>query len=147
MISAPAMQVLACMIPLVLGLATLTGAEDDEGKLLYRIHCQACHGESGKGDGPMKDQLDMTIPDLTMIATRNDGEFPTEKIHQTIDGRQESPAHGSRAMPVWGFTFQATGRDTDQEEEVRGMIVALTRYLETLQVGAKSQPGLDESDH
>jgi len=120
-------------------------SEAEDGKRLYRVHCQACHGDSGRGDGPMKDQLEMMAPDLTTIAATNDGEFPTEKVHQVIDGRQESPAHGTREMPVWGFTFQSTGRDTDQEQEIRGMVSALARYLESLQVESGAPPKTNDS--
>ena len=122
--------------------AAAAAAED--GKRLYRVHCLACHGESGQGDGPMKDQLDTTIPDLTTLAARNDGEFPTDKVHQTIDGRYESAAHGTREMPVWGFTFQSTGRETAQETDVHEMVAALTTYLETLQPKRTTQASSDE---
>lgn len=118
-------------------------SEVEDGKRLYRVHCLACHGETGRGDGPMTDQLEKPAPDLTTIAKENGGEFPTEAIHQIIDGRHESPAHGTRAMPVWGFTFQSTGHDTDQELEVRGMIAALTAYLESLQVASPVSPRAD----
>ena len=37
-------------------------------------------------------------------------------------------------MPVWGFTFQSSGLDTDQEQVVREMVEALTRYLGSIQV-------------
>ena len=121
----------------ILSLVTITAsrvaAEAEEGKLLYQVHCLACHGETGRGDGPMKSQLEISIPDLTTITILNEGEFPTEKINQTIDGRHESSAHGTRQMPVWGFTFQSSGRDTDQEAEVRERISALTTYLESIQ--------------
>lgn len=135
-----ALTTLSLVLP---SLAPASEAED--GKRLYRVHCQACHGDSGQGDGPMKDQLEMMAPDLTTIAARNDGEFPTERIHQVIDGRQESLAHGTREMPVWGFTFQSTGRDTDQEQEIRGMVSALARYLESLQVESGAPPKTDDS--
>jgi len=131
-------------VPPLVALSPTMASEAEDGGLLYRVHCLACHGESGRGDGPMKDQLEMSIPDLTTIAHRNDGEFPTEKVHQIIDGRLESPAHGTRQMPVWGFTFQSTGRDTDHEEEVREMVSALTGYLETLQTKAEPRPEPDD---
>jgi hypothetical protein len=92
----------------------------------------------------MRDQLDKPIPDLTTIAARNDGEFPVDKVHQIIDGRYESPAHGTREMPVWGFTFQSTGRDTAQETEVQEMVSALTQYLETLQTKVEPRPKTDD---
>ena len=132
------------MALVAIALAAVPGAaaETDDGQLLYRVHCLACHGEEGQGDGPMRDQLETTIPDLTTLTSRHDGEYPSEEIHQIIDGRQESPTHGTRAMPVWGFTFQSTGSDADQEREVQEMITALTRYLESLQ----SDPAVAETD-
>jgi len=109
-----------------------------EGKLLYRVHCVACHGDQAKGDGAIRDQLETPPPDLTLIAQRNEGRFPAEKVFEAIDGRREVPAHGTREMPVWGFSFQAAGLDSDQEADVRGRISSLTRYLESIQVPAEN---------
>lgn len=109
----------------------------EEGKLLYRVHCVACHGEEARGDGAIRDQLETPPPDLTLIAQRNGGKFPAEKVAETIDGRSELPTHGTREMPVWGFSFQAAGLDSDQEAEVQGRINSLTRYLESIQVPAE----------
>lgn len=126
-------RALVWVTPLLAAGAQASASEAEEGKLLYRVHCLACHGESGAGDGPMQDQLEMAVPDLTTLTARHKDEFPVEEVQQIIDGRRESPAHGTREMPVWGFTFQSTGRDTDQEGEVQEMISALTAYLESLQ--------------
>ena len=129
----------------VLGGAMVDAAttQVEEGKHLYRIHCQACHGESARGDGSMKDRLDTAPPDLTTIARRHQGDFPRDKVQEIIDGRHETSTHGSREMPVWGFTFQTSGLDSDQEEVVRGMVTALTRYLETIQSASSSEPDND----
>ncbi len=104
-----------------------------EGRLLYRVHCAGCHGESGRGDGVASERLEEPPPDLSRIRERHAGEFPRAKVAEIIDGRRRSAAHGGRAMPVWGLTFQTPGLDSDQEGDVRGRITALTRYLETLQ--------------
>ena len=104
------------------------------GALSYRVHCQNCHGSSGTGDGPMAELLKIVPADLTRLAMRNDGEFPAERVYQTIDGRQEIASHGSREMPVWGIGFQDLGRDTDQEQAVRDKILDVVAYLESLQV-------------
>jgi hypothetical protein len=89
----------------------------------------------------MRDRLDVPIPDLTTLEFHNDGDFPTDKVHQIIDGRLESPTHRSRTMPVWGLTFQSTGRESDQEHAVDQMIDALTRYLESMQGEAGASTG------
>ena len=118
-----------------MGVVPLVGAaaEIGEGERLYRVHCQACHGKDGTGEGPMQEQLEIDPPDLTTISARRDGEFPHEEIHQIIDGRLESPAHGSREMPVWGFTFQSIGGESTPAADVEALITALTRYLESIQ--------------
>lgn len=34
------------------------------GKILYRIHCLLCHGETGRGDGPLADEFARTPENL-----------------------------------------------------------------------------------
>ncbi len=104
------------------------------GALSYRIHCLNCHGSSGNGDGPMAELLKIAPADLTLLAKRQGGEFPAERVYQAIDGRQEIAAHGPRQMPVWGIGFQDPGRDADQEDAVRNKILDLVAYLKTMQV-------------
>ena len=143
-------RVARTLLPMVLlgGVITLAAASEvEEGERLYNIHCQACHGKSARGDGSMKDRLDTPPLDLTTIAHRNQGDFPRDKVYEIIDGRQEMPAHGSREMPVWGFTFQSSGLDADQEAVVRGMVTDLTRYLEAIQVASDSGTGIDATNH
>ena len=72
--------------------------------------------------------------DLTAIAKRRGGEFPTGKIAQFIDGRFELPAHGSREMPVWGERFGADVPDAGVGESIsRGNIASLVEYLKSIQ--------------
>lgn len=126
---------LGLMVTLAGTVAAHLQADDlEEGQRLYQIHCQACHGEDGKGNGPMRDQLEIEPPDLTTIATRHDGVFPRDQMHRVIDGRIELPLHGSRNMPVWGFTFQSVNGETMQEDDVEAMIDALTDYLDSIQI-------------
>jgi hypothetical protein len=107
------------------------------GELLYRIYCLNCHGESGKGDGPMARILRVKPADLRRIRSRNGGAFPTDEVHRTIDGRQAVDGHGSREMPLWGLVFQQADLDASQEEEVRARIAALIEHLESLQEPAR----------
>jgi len=103
------------------------------GKLLFRIHCQSCHGETARGTGPLAKELMVRPADLTRIARRDGGDFPGEKIHRAIDGRSAVRADGMKEMPVWGLTFQQSGRDATQETGVDAQIDDLVAYLETLQ--------------
>ncbi len=109
------------------------------GALSYRIHCLNCHGSSGTGDGPMAELLKIVPADLTRLAAEHGGVFPTERVYQAIDGRQEISGHGSRQMPVWGIGFQDLGRDDDQEAAVRDKILDLIAYLQTLQAGIEPE--------
>ena len=103
-----------------------------KGRISYRSYCRNCHGDQGKGDGPVAELLTVKTPDLTTISARNDGEFPTEKVHSTIDGRDSVKAHG-RDMPLWGDAFQLT-EETDDEAVVKEKIDALVAFLRSIQV-------------
>jgi len=103
------------------------------GHLSYRVHCASCHGEQGRGDGPMIRALKVQPTDLTRLARSHQGRFPREEVYQTIDGRREVLGHGPTAMPVWGATFQERGSDRPQEREVREKILDLLAYLESIQ--------------
>lgn len=103
------------------------------GRLLYRVHCQSCHGEDGTGDGPMAEVLKIPPSDLTRLSRDNDSKFPLKEVTEVIDGRREVRGHGTRTMPVWGITFQDPGRDSNQEEDIRGRIRDLALYLQSLQ--------------
>jgi mono/diheme cytochrome c family protein len=103
----------------------------DPGSRLFRTHCAACHGATGRGDGPMADQLRRTPPDLTQVAARNGGVFPSERVRAIIDGRGV-PSHGDREMPVWGEVFKDV-RDGRSAETVKARIAAIVRYLEGIQ--------------
>jgi mono/diheme cytochrome c family protein len=72
------------------------------GANLYRSYCASCHGEDGKGGGPVADSLRMRPSDLTTLSKRNGGKFPAFRLQKMVDGSDELPAHGTRRMPVWG---------------------------------------------
>ena len=103
------------------------------GSLLFRIHCQNCHGRSGTGNGPMAKLMTVPPANLTMLAVRDGGEFPTERVRRVIDGRAEVRAHGMREMPVWGLTLAQRDRDNDQEAETRARIEDLVAHLKSIQ--------------
>jgi mono/diheme cytochrome c family protein len=103
------------------------------GRLSYRIHCASCHGEAGRGHGPMAEYLKIPPTDLTRLALSRQGRFPRAEVYDAIDGRREVRGHGPSSMPVWGATFQDRGRDTPQEREVREQILDLVAYVESIQ--------------
>ncbi len=106
--------------------------EAQQGRRLYEFHCQSCHGETGRGDGPTAEVLKVKPADLTKLAKKNKDEFPLERVARSIDGRHRTPAHGS-AMPIWGLDFQDPTSDIYQEDEVKRRIDNLIAYLKTIQ--------------
>src|SRR4029077_16159684 len=104
-----------------------------KGRLAYRIHCASCHGETGKGDGPMVDVLKVHPADLTRLAASHDGLFPRDEVYEAIDGRRTIAGHGPAGMPVWGLFFQVPCHDMPQEREVQEKILDLLAWLEMIQ--------------
>lgn len=122
-------------------LALAQDADIEPGQQEYMIACAGCHGESGKGEGPIAEILTIETPDLTRITERTGGdEFPFEEILLVIDGRGDIRAHGS-SMPVWGDRFVTSVRKYDPVGVfpgyatlvTKGRILALAEYLESIQ--------------
>jgi hypothetical protein len=104
------------------------------GTPLFERYCTSCHGVAGRGDGPAAASLRPRPADLTGIAKRRGGQFPTGQIAQFIDGRFELAAHGSREMPVWGERFGADVPNAGVGESIaRGNIASLLEYLKSIQ--------------
>lgn len=114
-----------------------TDPNEFSGVRTYQTFCASCHGLGGRGDGPVQPFVH-NVPDLTQLARRNDGKFPTDEVRQIIDGRKEIGAHGTRKMPVWGWEFYG-GHDSDAVERARTdrTINRLVDYLESIQAGYK----------
>jgi len=110
-----------------------------KGRVTYRVYCASCHGSMAKGDGSVAKYLKVVPSDLTQIRARHDGEFPSEDIAATIDGRNAVKAHGSREMPVWGDVFQSPLSETERgpaeegEERAKRKIDELVLFLESIQ--------------
>jgi mono/diheme cytochrome c family protein len=114
----------------------------DLGKREFESKCALCHGKSGKGDGGVTDLLKKAPPDLTLLAKKNGGVFPFERISAVIDGREVVKGHGDRDMPIWGTAYKEetvraaehfTEVPYDMEMYVRTRILALIDYLNRIQ--------------
>jgi mono/diheme cytochrome c family protein len=101
-----------------------------DGGEIFRDHCAVCHGKDGRGRGPATIALKDTVPDLTLIARRNGGVFPASQVKAFVDGSQQTAAHGSREMPIWGPIFHNFEWDQDLGE-VR--LENVTNYIRSLQ--------------
>ena len=101
------------------------------GRDTFEQTCTACHGRSGRGDGPVASALRSRPADLTTLAQRNDGAFPRDRVRDFVIGTgRQLAAHGTTEMPVWGPLFRAFESDL----RVRERIDNLVSYLETIQV-------------
>jgi mono/diheme cytochrome c family protein len=101
-----------------------------KGSDLYSNYCAACHGAEGKGNGPLANLLKSKPADLTQIAKRNGGQFPTAAVRKMVAGDDPVASHGPRTMPVWGPIF----RDIQADQVPAGVrLDNLVKYLETIQ--------------
>lgn len=75
------------------------------GEPLYQSFCASCHGADGRGPHLSGFTLAIAAPDLTMIATRNDGSVDMRRLYESIARCDvESPY-----MPAWRQVFADMG--------------------------------------
>ncbi len=106
------------------------------GQVIYSHYCASCHGVSGRGNGPVAEELQVPPPDLTRLSERYGLPLPRDQLAETIDGRRVVEAHGPRDMPVWGrIFFSDLQQDSPDDAEAarRQAIEALIDYLVTIQ--------------
>jgi hypothetical protein len=110
-----------------------------EGKTEYIIHCQACHGDAGVGDGGMAKILVKQPTDLTQLAKRDNGRFPFWRTFNIIAGDVSVSGHEPFQMPQFWQRFQ-------RQEVLPGYppahfrVLALTHYIESLQSQEQAAP-------
>lgn len=92
------------------------------GEEMFAVYCSSCHGRFAQGGSG---------PDLTKLAKRNKGHFPTAMVKEIIRGESRLPTHAAKGMPAWGLVFRYVGSGSDLEVELR--INNLTEYLRELQ--------------
>lgn len=114
-------------------------AKIDPGRQEFEANCANCHGMDAKGNGFVGASLKVVPPDLTSLAKKNGGVFPTDRISSVIDGRAEVATHGTRNMPVWGTRYAVNAAEHffdapyDQEAYIRAHILLLVDYLNRIQ--------------
>ena len=89
---------------------------------------------AGRGDGVASSTMRPPPADLTEIAKRNGGTFPTMKVMHYVDGTEHVRAHGDAAMPVWGEIFREEAiSDMTRRVEARGKVMQIVAYIESIQ--------------
>ena len=119
------------------GLLAAVVAHADEsveaaGKTRFLENCAVCHGPDATGGGPFGGMLNKKPANLTVLSKNNKGAFPFNLVYDTIDGRGQGPAHGTKEMPIWGATWKKGG-DIGAETAVRGRVLELIIYLRSIQ--------------
>ena len=109
----------------------ITQSNSTSGKQMFADYCAPCHGLSGKGDGPAASALKTPPADLTLLAKKNNGKFPSDHVMTVL--RQGSPnaSHGTTDMPIWGPLFKSLNPSAPELVDQR--IRNLSSYIESLQ--------------
>jgi mono/diheme cytochrome c family protein len=110
----------------------ITQTASNSGKEMFNSYCAVCHGIGGKGDGPAAAALKVPPTDLTTLAQKNGGKFPSDHVSAVLYGQAPTAAHGSQDMPVWGPLFSSISQGN--QGQVQQRIVNLVNYIGTLQV-------------
>ena len=111
----------------------------DIGKREFETSCASCHGVNGKGSGTVTPWLRKSPPDLTLLSKANGGIFPMDRLYKSVSG-EDTSAHGSREMPVWGQVYRMSAAEYYMEQRyneeaiVRARILSLLEYINRLQV-------------
>ena len=103
----------------------------NDGKEMYNSYCAVCHGKDGKGASPAASAMKTPPTDLSTLAQKNGGKYPSAHVASVIRGQATTPSHGSQDMPVWGPLFSSISQGHDTQVQQR--IANLVSYIETLQ--------------
>jgi len=125
---------------LILATPALADATLDQAKTDFGHLCAPCHGRDGKGNGTQAARLTKAPADLTVVTAKY-GEFPAQKVFETIAGLDMPDGHGTRDMPIWGdvFVTEQIGKSTTIEQALKASdeasrrITALVHYVESIQ--------------
>ncbi len=108
-----------------------TSATASPGAALYKRHCAVCHGNDLKGNGPAPEPFRQETPDLTTLAKRHEGIFPSAYVANVLKNGVKIEAHGPAEMPLWGTTFQEAEGLTGPQVTQR--ITDLVSYIKSKQ--------------
>jgi mono/diheme cytochrome c family protein len=111
----------------------LSGADE------YRQYCAQCHGISGRGDGSVASELKVPPPDLTLLSRNNRGQFPFQMVYESISGKNQLKAHGTREMPSFYLQFArprnqyGMGTLRRSDYQIDQEIKRITNYIKSIQ--------------
>jgi len=109
----------------------ITNTPSNSGKEMFNSYCAVCHGKDGKGSGPAASAMKTPPTDLTTLAQKSGGKYPSTHVAAVIRGQATTPSHGSQDMPIWGPLFSSISQG--HEAQVQQRITNLVSYIEGLQ--------------
>ena len=101
------------------------------GQEMYTAYCAVCHGHEGKGNGPAAVGLKVAPPDLTVLASKNENNYPFDRVRTAIVGDLRLPRDGAKEMPGWGELFWGMSQGNSSEVQLR--INNLSKHIESMQ--------------
>lgn len=111
----PALSLVISII--VLESVSARAQEQSDGKRLYQTYCSACHGSSGKGDGPAAKTLPVKPADHTRSAMSKH----TDQYLADIISKGGASVGKTPQMPAWGGVLKE-----NQIQEIVGYIRVLS---------------------
>lgn len=109
----------------------ITKTPSNSGKEMFNSYCAVCHGTNATGNGPAATALKTPPADLTTLAQKNGGKYPSNHIASIIRGQATLPSHGTQEMPIWGPLFSSLSQG--HESDVQQRTANLVSYIGTLQ--------------
>lgn len=109
----------------------ITNAPSNSGNAMFESYCAVCHGKDAKGNGPAASALKTAPPDLTTLAQKSGGKFPSAHVASVIRGQVSLASHGNAEMPVWGPLFSSISQG--HQGQVQQRVANLVSYIESLQ--------------
>jgi len=111
----------------------ISKASANSGSEMYVSYCASCHVIDGKGNGPVAPALKRQPADLSVLSRNNGGRFPSKHVNSVLQFGEETPAHGTAEMPVWGSVLTRMDVGAPQPEMKALRVSNLNRYLQLLQ--------------
>lgn len=106
--------------------ASYDKATTAKGRVTYERYCVSCHGKTARGDGPLATDLRVPVPDLTLVAKRAGGTYPSDRVFGIISRGSQVRGHGTDDMPAWGTAFNRTdGAEAAVDEAIRNLVAYL----------------------
>jgi mono/diheme cytochrome c family protein len=109
----------------------ITNTPSNSGVEMFKSYCAVCHGVTGKGDGPAASAMKAPPVDLTVMAQKNGGKYPSAHVATVIRGQASLPSHGNEEMPVWGRLFSSISQGN--QGQIQQRVSNLVDYIGTLQ--------------